>query len=109
MNLYDTIGHIDRVLFEEVAVNESGRIETFQADVHVQADGCDYVFTPAKIYVHQTGPDGDDFFPAKTETRLQQLSEMALRVHVHTDPKAIEYLTELADAEGLSIHLMEAA
>lgn len=108
MNILDAIGHLNRVAFEEVSVSGTGRIETFEADVQVEVDGDDYVFFASRIYTHQDGPDGDGFYPARTETSVQQGVELALREYVQSTG-AYKRLCELADDEGLRSYLMEAA
>lgn len=108
MNVLDAIGHFNRVAFEEVSVSGTGRIETFEVDVQVEVDCGDYVFLASRIYTHQDGPDGDGFYPAQTETSVQQGVELALREYVQSKD-AYERLCELADDEGLRCYLMEAA
>lgn len=108
MNILDAIGHLNRIAFEEVSVDGTGRIETFEVDVQIEVDGDDYVFLASRIYTHQDSLDGDGFYPAQTETSVQQAIELALREYVQSKD-AYERLCELADDEGLRCYLMEAA
>lgn len=107
-NLLDAIGELERVDFEEVYIPDMGSFQTFEADVQVEADGCDYVFSALEIYTHQTGPDGDGFFPAKMRTATQRRVVLALRLFIEGDAE-YDRLCELADAQGLQKFLMEAA
>jgi hypothetical protein len=107
-NLLDAIGSLSRVAFEEVYIPDMGSIQTFEADIQIEADGCDYVFRALRIYTHQTGKDGDGFFTAKLDTSTQQRIALALKSFVEGDAQ-YERLCELADEEGLRAYLMEAA
>ena len=109
MNPDTAIGHLERVRFEEVSVDGTGRIETFEADIQVEADGDDYVFMPVQIYTHQNAPDGDGFFPCMNDTGAQMCIEMALQYHVTNDTDANIYLAKMADDEGLRPELLRAA
>ncbi len=108
-NLLDAIGNLQSVAFEEVYIPDMGSFQTFEADIQIEADGCDYVFSTLRIYTHQPGKDGDGFFTAKLETATQQRIVLALKSFIENDRATYERLCELADAEGLRVHLMEAA
>lgn len=109
MSILDAIGHLDRIAFEEVSVSGTGRIETFEADVQIEADGEDYAFLASRIYTHQDGPDGDDFYPAQTETSVQQGIELALREYVQSN-EAFEFLCGEADKDpDIKRNLLRAA
>lgn len=109
MNPDTAIGHLERVRFDEANVAGTGRIEAFEADIQVEADGDDYVFLASKIYTYQDGKDGVDYYAAQMETAVQQGIELALREHVLNDEKAYEFLCgEVADTE-IERNLLRAA
>ena len=107
-NLLDAIGNLQSVAFEEVYIPDMGSIQTFEADIQIEADDCDYVFRALRIYTHQPSKDGDGFFTAKLDTSTQQRVVLALKSFVEGDAE-YERLCELADGEGLRAYLMEAA
>lgn len=109
INTLDAIGSLERVSFEEVMVPDLGSIQTFEADIQVEADCGDYIFRVVRVYTHQAGADGDGFFSAQLNGRLQIDTALALRTFVETDPSQIARLEELADEAGLRQMLREAA
>ena len=110
INTLDAIGSLERVSFEEVMVPDLGSIQTFEADIQVEADGDDYVFLASRIYTHQIDGEGEfDFLPAKTDTSVQLGIELAFREHVESN-KAYEFLCEQADEDtDIKRNLLRAA